>query len=494
MASAAASIDNIPTALEPPLAPAYPRAAWRVAPPDAVSSAVLWISQIVIRHRDVRTDVSFSPAYWTSTVRPQRSRAEALALAEHVAELAAHEPARFAELARQYSDDPPSRDEGGALGGYAATQLTPWAHVLDALAALKSGQTSRVIETRYGFHVFYRAEPPPEEERSGVHIVIGHDDAAWLAMCARRPRPARSREEALALANDIYRQAEAHPERFSKLVRRYSEHRDAIADGDFGAWSTRERNGFPLRAKRLAELTVEQVGKPVETQLGFEIIQRTMPRARSQYRAAIHLIPIARVDGDAPKDPTPAQRDEALSKAKTVAERLSKNAGSFDSLETSVEQWAEGRANPELTLAIAHLRPGEVTRDPVDTEFGYVFAKRLEPEPMAIERFTAELPTPDAAGLDRFLGALELRDARDFLRTFAVGFARERSLDASLSKRLIAAQDLNETPRLPKMNDVFARTRTVLGTARNEQYQVAFIQSAAMLPSPVYEEQGSLGL
>jgi hypothetical protein len=177
-------------AAPPPLELPYPRAAWRLAPQAELDDVVLWFSQILIRHTGSRGEVSFNVAQWFSVPPPAtRSRAQALALAQQIAQQAAADPTRFPELARQYSEDLPRREEGGAMGGVQASQIMVWPQVLDALAAIAPGQTSKVVETRYGFHVFLRSAPPPERALSGAHIIIGHDRAQWLGFFARKERP-----------------------------------------------------------------------------------------------------------------------------------------------------------------------------------------------------------------------------------------------------------------------------------------------------------------
>jgi parvulin-like peptidyl-prolyl isomerase len=499
--AAPAGAGSAPT-LDPPLALTYPRAPWRLAEPTALVPVVLSFSQIVIRHADVRAEVSFNLAYWKSVAVPARSRAEALALAGHVAESAAREPGRFPELARQYSEDLPSRDEGGALGAYSAIQMSPWPQVLDALSALKPGQTSKVVETPYGFHVFHRDEPAQEERRSGAHIVIGHDQAPWLSVFARGDRPRRTREAALSLANEIYRQAEAHPERFAELVQRHSEHRDAIADGDFGDWSTREASAFPPRTKRLGELAVGQVGRPIETHLGFEIIERTAPRPRTLYRAAVLRFPVFSIDGDAPAPPSATQRADALREAEAMAQRLSRDPAAFDALDTDVVQWEEGRANPDLARALSQLSPGQITVSPVDSEDGFLIAQRLEPEPVASARFESELPEPEPADLHRLLASLPPRDALTFLRAFAATVAGELSLDRATAERLDGFHRFagssdpgsRSEARLEQLIDLFDRTHGLLGNDRYAHYQAALSREAAARLSPVDSERSPLGL
>lgn len=484
----------------PPVLP-YPPAPWRLAEPGALARAVLWFSQIVIRHESVRPEVSFSPAFWTSVAESTRSRARALEIAEQVAERAAREPARFPELARQYSEDLSSRDDGGALGGVTADQISRWPQVLDTLSVLKPGETSKVVETRYGFHIFYRSAPPPEEIRSGSHIVIGHDRAPWGWVFARAERPPRTRDEALALANDVYRQARAEPGRFVEIVRRYSEHLDAVADGDLGNWSTRESHYFPPRAKRLAELAVGEVGAPVETQLGFEIVQRTPLRPRPRYRATVFRVPLGDVNSSAPSWPGAATLAAAREKAEEAATLFLQDPSQFEAQVALVsEEWEEGRDYPELTLALAGLLVGQITPSPAYTESGFVLAQRLEPNPVVpSEPFATELPSPQPGEIAEALGTLSLPDVREFLSTFAARAAAELSLPRETTQRLGALHELAGVDdaaelgvRVGSLNDLLERTKDFLGAPGYARYQAILSRDvASLLPQdPVHGPHG----
>ena len=59
--------------------------------------------------------------------------------------------ADFAALARQYSEDPSSREQGGSLGTFARNSHT--SSFDDAAFALQPGRLSAVVQTEYGFHV-----------------------------------------------------------------------------------------------------------------------------------------------------------------------------------------------------------------------------------------------------------------------------------------------------------------------------------------------------
>jgi hypothetical protein len=394
----------------------YPRAAWRLAFPLELDDVVLWFSQILIRHAGARAGVSFSLAHWTSVPPPAtRSREQALELARHIAQQAADNPAGFPDLAREYSEDLPRRDEGGAMGGMQAAQLEMWPQVLDALATLETGRTSQVVESPYGFHVFYRTAPPPEQTLSGAHIVIGHERAPWLGVYARGDRPRRSRDEALALARDLYAQARSQPDRFAELARLHSDHRDAVVAGDFGAWSTREPIAFAPRMKRLRELEVGEVGAPIETHLGFEIIQRTPARPRAQFRARLLVYPPPTLSSG-PPDHGAAER-EFLAQANDLVKTLGGDPARFEQLAggAGIAQWEEGRGIPGLSLLLPTLSPGQIAPSAVESEYGPVIAQRLEPEPVVAKSFAMELPAPEQPDVARFLANLQVADSQAFL-------------------------------------------------------------------------------
>jgi len=85
--------------------------------------------------------------------RVTRSKEEAKQLADQVlAEL--KRGGDFAALAEKYSDDPGSKRRGGKLGSFTRRRMVkPFA---DAAFALKPGDTSGVVETRFGYHIIKR--------------------------------------------------------------------------------------------------------------------------------------------------------------------------------------------------------------------------------------------------------------------------------------------------------------------------------------------------
>ncbi len=90
-------------------------------------------------------------------------------------------PDKFAELAKQNSQDPGSKDNGGDLGFFAkGAMVKPFE---EAVFKLKPGQTSGIVETDFGFHIIKlaaikAAKDSEAEQRQASHILIGAPAAA----------------------------------------------------------------------------------------------------------------------------------------------------------------------------------------------------------------------------------------------------------------------------------------------------------------------------
>jgi hypothetical protein len=430
----------------PPLLAPYPLGRWRLGDRGALENVVVWTSHILIRFDKAKTDeVNFTLTSWRSVAPPPtRTRAEALVLAQDIARRARSEPKTFAALAARYSEDITTKDQGGSLGGVTASQLTLWPQVVDALAAIAPGEVSEVVETWYGFHVFSRSAPVPEQRVSGAHVVIGHELAPWLAVVARGPVPARSREQAAALAQEVYAQARRDPQRFGELVERYSEHRTATAGGDFGSYSTREPNDFPRHVEVLSHLQSGEVAPPIETPVGFEIIQRTPERPRQLYAMNSLWLPF---DPEAP-DADPSSRASVLAVAKAHLVEIASDPQRFDAIQktvccTYVQQWVDGRGTPALTSMLERLRPGQMAPEPVESESYQVIAQRIEPAPEPTIAPSFELPAQEEVNLEYHLAMMQPASSEALLRRAGERAEAELALDPTALEAYQSAHQIS---------------------------------------------------
>jgi hypothetical protein len=286
------------------------------------------------------------------------------------------EPGSFAEVARRRSEDPVTRERGGSLGGLAASNLLPWPNLLDALAQLRPGDISEVLETPFGFHILRRRPPPVEARVSGRRVVVGYDGASFLDYARRGPQIHRSRAQALALAQQIADEARPYPDRFPELVRARSEHVDAARGGDLGEWSTREGSPYARELEILGAGAVGESTPPIDTRFGFVVLQRTAPIERAHY--AMTTVRLS-FEPDAPSS-SPLARERVLELARSIAATMHSHPERMPELQKTyccrdIETWTEGRGAPGLTEVLKALSVGEIARDPVESYWNFVISQ-----------------------------------------------------------------------------------------------------------------------
>jgi len=122
----------------------------------------------------------------------------------------------FAGLARDYSDDPGSRERGGDLGFVKRGDLVP--SFENAAYALKAGQISDVVESRFGYHIIQMIN------RDGDRIHVRHILAMFDRTKADIP-------ETIALLKSIRDDIFAGKSTFAAMVEKYSDEPSAAKDG-----------------------------------------------------------------------------------------------------------------------------------------------------------------------------------------------------------------------------------------------------------------------
>ncbi|MDR0233627.1 MAG: SurA N-terminal domain-containing protein [Zoogloeaceae bacterium] len=212
-------------------------------------------------------------------VDKEKVRAESLQLLEEVKK----EPKRFAELAKERSEDPGSAEQGGDLGFMARQMLVkPFA---DAAFSLKKGEISDLVESEFGFHIIRVEEIRPGE---------------YFTFAEARPYV----EEAVREQNMAKRFADA-VENFENLVYEQSDSLKPAADAyglsiQRSGWITRESRGPELifNPKLMREMFGDEVLKNGRNSNAVEIAPGTLAAARLLEYQPARLSPFDEVKGN----------------------------------------------------------------------------------------------------------------------------------------------------------------------------------------------------
>lgn len=193
----------------------------------------------------------------------ERTREEAKKRAE-IARRAVLQPgASFAEIAKRFSDSP-TKDRGGIRRPMFLGREPPeFEAYLDAVAKLKDGQISPIIETPFGFHVIKRLAL---EKIRARHILISYTGSYG------RPAEPRTRLQALKIALDVHRKLKGKPVSFKDFAKRHSDCPSKRKGGDLGLFA-RGVMPYPFEQAVFA-MQPGEISEVIETRLGFHIIER----------------------------------------------------------------------------------------------------------------------------------------------------------------------------------------------------------------------------
>jgi parvulin-like peptidyl-prolyl isomerase len=190
-----------------------------------------------------------------------RTKEEALALAKELCGKI-EGGADFAELARQHSDCPSGKEQGGDLGVFPANRMAP--EFSRGVMELEPGQVSGPVESPFGYHIIKRQAIDGVHAR---HILVMHAESQ-----RKPPEITRTKDEAKKLIEDIEQKLKGGAD-FAELAK---EHSDCPSGkrggGDLGSFG-RGRMAPPFEEAAWA-LSADEVSGIVETGFGFHIIQR----------------------------------------------------------------------------------------------------------------------------------------------------------------------------------------------------------------------------
>lgn len=169
--------------------------------------------------------------------------------------------ANFADLAKQFSQDPNTTDTGGALGMRPANRLPEL--FTDAAKDLKVGQVGAVVRSGAGFHVIKLIERENSSKASYTQQRARH-----ILLRTTPQLPAQAAKAKLAgIRNDIIGGLSS----FAQMARQYSEDGSATKGGDLG-WAS-PGQFVPEFESALTALQPGQVSEPIVSRFGVHLIQ-----------------------------------------------------------------------------------------------------------------------------------------------------------------------------------------------------------------------------
>ncbi|MDH2918557.1 MAG: SurA N-terminal domain-containing protein [Sideroxydans sp.] len=210
---------------------------------------------------------------------PQAEQDAAKAKAEQVLAQVNAAPTKFAELAKQFSQDPGSAPRGGDLGFFSAGMMVkPFS---DAAFALKAGEVSGLVKSDFGYHIIKLTAVKASR-------VLPFDEARETIANKLRQQKASEKFAELAekFSNTVYEQSDSL-QAAAQLAGAKIEQSDWLIKG--------MPNVQPFNAKALQAIFSEDVVKNKRNTAAIEIDASTLVAARIKEYKAASVKPLAEV-------------------------------------------------------------------------------------------------------------------------------------------------------------------------------------------------------
>lgn len=173
----------------------------------------------------------------------------------------------FAELAKQYSDDPGTANRGGELGFVERGTLFP--SFEEAAFKLDAGQNSDIVETPVGFHIIQMIE------KRGDKINVRH----ILIRIEKSDADSKAVYEKL----EKIRERAINGEDFHKLASECSEDSTTKAQGGELGWFALDDIQIEEFKNIVDTIKVGEISKPFQTQFGYHIVKLDEKRGKRKY-------------------------------------------------------------------------------------------------------------------------------------------------------------------------------------------------------------------
>ena len=210
-----------------------------------------------------QSEVALNVAHILIAVPEKATQAQVAALmtkAQGIQERAA-QGANFAQLAKEFSADTNTRDQGGALGLREASRLPEL--FVATTAKLKVGQVAPVVRSNAGFHIIKLIE-----RENSAQATYTQQRARHILLRTNPQQPVREQIDRML---DIRKQIVGGQTSFAQMARQYSEDGSGARGGDLG-WAA-PGQFVPEFEKALTALQPGQISEPVVSRYGVHLIQ-----------------------------------------------------------------------------------------------------------------------------------------------------------------------------------------------------------------------------
>lgn len=294
-----------------------------------------------------------------------RTKEEAMELAKEILAQVQAAPDTFAQVAQEKSEGP-SAPRGGSLGVWKKGQMVP--EFDQAVGVLEEGGISEApVETAFGYHIIKREPIKSEKYFGGRAFVIPYKGAAQVP-----PTITREKAEAEQLAAEIGEKL--NKDNFEEIAAQYAEL--GPSPMPLPSFSENDPQMPPQFLESLKNIKYGEVAGPIELPIGFAFLQRQ----KVEKFAGSHILIAYKGAQNSRAERT---KDEALAMAKDILTQLEQDPSAFPEIAQeksegpsaprggSLGSWFRGAMVPEFDNAISKLEPGEFTKEPVESPFGY---------------------------------------------------------------------------------------------------------------------------
>lgn len=200
--------------------------------------------------------------------------------AEEILKKAHMQDADFSALAKEYSEDEKTRDNGGSLGLIQSSGI--YSDIYKESEKIGVGNISQeLFENSDGYNILYvEAKDESEMEVKANHILICYKGA-------ERCDQDISKDDALLKINEL--KEKATPENFIDLAKKYSTEPGAENTGGDLGWFSKGKM-VPEFEQAVFNMDVGEISDVIETQFGYHLIYKTAERPLVRYNVSRILI------------------------------------------------------------------------------------------------------------------------------------------------------------------------------------------------------------